>query len=211
MAASLRILIAVSFLPALAGCGSVEPRASSPTAWHDLAAAREAVRIGDEGEAIRLLTHVVAGDPRRTEPRRRLGRLLLASDSPEAALVIAPLANRRGADPDDIVDFGFALLVIHDTRAARKIIRRLAADPGSVGPRAYVLQARIAHLEGDPDGAERALRHALALDPGHPEALAALVHLARERGDGAARAEAIEDLTSSCPWHPAVRRTAEPP
>jgi Flp pilus assembly protein TadD len=175
----LRMLTAL--LVALAGCSAAGTRPASPTAWRDVAAAREAVRCGRPDEGVARLRRALARHPGDREVRRELGLLLDALGDPAAETVLTPLASRETIDAEVDLALARAALRRADADAATAHLARLAASPGDVGVDAYLVRAEIALLRGDRAAARQALLHALVLDPGHPRARAGLDELDPER------------------------------
>ncbi len=197
-----KLLPAVLLMLLLAACSAPRNEPADSTPWRQVALAREAARGGNRSEAIRILRDSLARHPRDRAIRRELGFHLAAAGNPDAARVLSSLSVEPG------VSLVLARTPIREKDAvtAARHLTHLASTPDRIGPEAYEIQAGIARLRGDPAAAVNALRQALVLDPGRPEAWLGLLEIAEQTGDAALRREARAELARACPDHPALSR-----
>jgi tetratricopeptide (TPR) repeat protein len=122
------------------------------------------LRLGDAADALKILTRLVAANPRQPVLRRVLAQALIANRQPEEAVQALEEAHR--AMPDDL-ETTFALasgyLQVKKTDAAEALFKQITAARPI--PQTYVLIGRAYRDAGDYARARGALEKALAMDP----------------------------------------------
>jgi tetratricopeptide (TPR) repeat protein len=122
------------------------------------------LRLGDAESALRILTRLVAANPRQPVLRRVLAQALIANRQPEEAVQALEEAHR--ASPDDLeTSFALASGYLQAKKAdmAEALFRQVAlARPI---PQTYVLIGRAYRDAGDYERARAALEKALTMDP----------------------------------------------
>ena len=171
-------------------------------------AAAHWVRTGNHADAEPVLEMLARKAEDKQERARRLaelGRVTMAQGKHEKAeKVFRQAVEADGHLVDAALGLGDALYAARDLTAAEQQIREtLIRHKASLADGQVAgLWAKIGHaakVRGDHKIAEDAFRRALEREPGHEESLAAIIELARERGDWkavvAAKREGLEKLT----------------
>jgi len=198
--------------PARAARLALEALERAPTSAAALRAVTTPPRAAHVPAAARAaLLARLAGDASATpeEAAAALGaRARLLADSGDANGALAALrdAARRGPEPDDLLELRARLAAAAGERveAARALLERArrARDHAEPAAAERLADAGLHALAAGVEGAEEALRAALALGPERETrraVLEALVRCARERGDADAEREALPLLVPLLP------------
>ena len=122
------------------------------------------LQLGDTEAAVGILTRLVAAHPKDQYRRRLLAQALIANRQMDEA--VQALEEAHGAAPDD-AETSFALatgyLRVKKVDAADRLLASVAAAKPVA--QTYVLIGRAYRDAGQYERAEKALRHALAMDP----------------------------------------------
>lgn len=148
-----------------------------------------AVERGDTADAAALCARIVEANPRDRKARIRLAKLYRAANDPARARDHLRAAMELKEDAEVLVLLADAAKAANDLRTEIEAVERLSALDPSAGEWRRIGEMRLA--SGDWDGAEKALRKAIARDGRDPGANAALgkVHLHRGQAQ-----EAVETL-----------------
>lgn len=153
------------------------------SAQHLLEQSRDAESAGDLRQARALLEQAVRRDPRDSEVRRRLARLLADAGEVEAALPHAAAAAEASSDdPEPWVRLAELQMAREDWTAAEKSLDRAVARDARHVP-ALLAKARLEERRGRPEAAVAACHQALHADPELTEGrlLLAKLHLESQR------------------------------
>lgn len=151
-----------------------------------------ALEKGDRPEAAARLAKAVEASPRDREARVSLARLLGELGDARGAVVHWRAALAIQEDAPTLAALAAAARAARDERAELEAIEKLSALDPSAAEWRRVAEIRLAG--GDWEGAEKALRRALARDPRDPAANAALGKVHLRRG---APLEAVEALRAA--------------
>jgi tetratricopeptide (TPR) repeat protein len=148
-----------------------------------------ALAQGDEAGAAARWTQAVEASPRDRGARVALAKLLRETGDAKGAVEQWRAAVALREDPPSLAALADAARAAQDPQAELEAIEKLSASDPSAAEWRRVAEIRIA--AGDWDGAEKALRRALARDPRDPVANAGLGQVHVRRGD---TLEAVEAL-----------------
>ncbi|MGA3099065.1 MAG: tetratricopeptide repeat protein [Bryobacteraceae bacterium] len=154
--------------------------------------AQRAAQQNRTADAILGYQRAVSLDPRFAEAWFRLGELQLNSHDREAARKSLEAAIE--ADPDYAPPYALLATLQHDAGDWKGLLastdRLIAIDPGA-NRLNYLYNAVANYNLRHPEAAERSIREAIRLDPGHqyPESLRLLGEMLFQRGDYAGAAE----------------------
>jgi tetratricopeptide (TPR) repeat protein len=148
-----------------------------------------AVEKGETEEAAALVAKIVATSPKDRPSRLRLARLYRAAGKPALAKDQLRAALEMKEDAEVLVMLADAAKASGDLRTEIEAVERLSALDPSAGEWRRIGEYRLA--SGDWEGAEKALRKALAREPRDPAANAALGKIHLHRGEPQ---EAVEVL-----------------
>ncbi len=155
-------------------------------------------RNGNEGEARSAMDRALALSPRPPLAALRLdARINSATGDWAGVLRNLQIVAGRGEEltPEERVLGATALYNTGRAQTGRRILEEILASPGAPSEAAL----ELARLEGrrDPERAHRALRQALARDPGSDELLEALTRMEVERGDRGASLARLDSIVAS--------------
>lgn len=144
-----------------------------------------ALEAGNVDEAASLWAQIVSASPRDRTARVRLAKLYRSASRPAEAIVQLRAAMDLKEDAEVIGLLADAARAADDLRTEIEAVERLSALDPSAAEWRRIGEMRLA--SGDQDGAEKALRKALARDARDPGANAALgkIHLARGESQAA--------------------------
>lgn len=122
------------------------------------------LQLGDAGNALAILTKLVAANPKDNALRRLLAQALIASRQPQEA--VQALEEAHAAAPDDL-ETTFALASGYLQTKKLEAVERLFAEIAKARPipQTYVLIGRAYRDAREYDRARTALEKALAMDP----------------------------------------------
>ncbi len=148
-----------------------------------------AVEAGATDEAAGICAQIVGTNPRDRKARLRLAKLYRAAGKPELARDQLRAAMDQKEDAEVLVLLADAARAANDLRTEIEAVERLSALDPSAAEWRRIGEMRLSN--GDWDGAEKALRKALARDPRDAAANAAMAKIHVHRGEVQ---EAIEAL-----------------
>ena len=148
-----------------------------------------AEEAGDEAAATALWSDLVAASPRDRSARLRLARQHRAAGRPDLAAGELRAAVALKEDAETLALLADAARAANDPRAELDAAERLSALNPSPGEWRRLAEMRLG--AGDVEGADRAIRRALAGDPREPAGNALLGRIRLHRGE---TQEAVEAL-----------------
>ncbi len=146
-----------------------------------------ALAKGDREAAATRWAQAVEANPRDRAAQVTLAKLLRQNGDARGAVAHWRVAVTLREDPESLAALAEAAQIAKDVRAELEAIERLSALEPSAAEWRRVAEIRLG--ANDYDGAEKALRRALARDPRDSAANAALGHIHMHRG---ASQEAVE-------------------
>jgi tetratricopeptide (TPR) repeat protein len=155
-------------------------------------------RRGDDGEARSAMDRALALSPRPPLAALRLdARINHATGDWAGVLRNLQIVAGRGEEltPEERVLGATALYNTGRPQAGRRLFEEILASPAAPSEAAL----ELARLEGrrDPERAHRALRQALARDPGSQEVLEALTRMEVKRGDASAALARLDSIVAA--------------
>lgn len=146
-------------------------------------AIRDALRSGDNAEALRLARAHVVADQDSAAGYRLLAMALRASGETDAALSAIDRAIALAPDDADLYFHraGYLLGAKDIAAAEAELSKSVQLDPNQFG--AYVMQAQLAFARGATDEGERITRLAARVAPEHPWTAVLESTAALQRGD----------------------------
>jgi tetratricopeptide (TPR) repeat protein len=141
--------------------------------------ARALFLFGEHGKAADVLDRALALDPRIADPRGLLSMVWDPDDADSACTVMQKLVERHPANAGLACQYAQALHTaehLDDAQAAFERYRRLRPDD----PLARIELGRLAASRGESARALEHFREALAIDPGHPRAIAEIAQARRD-------------------------------
>jgi tetratricopeptide (TPR) repeat protein len=148
-----------------------------------------ALDAGESAEAASLWAQIVEASPKDRKARLRLARLYRAAGKPDLARDHLRVAMNMKEDPEVLGLLADAAKAANDLRTEIEAVERLSALNPSAGEWQRISEMRLA--SGDLDGAEKAVRKALANNARDPAANAVLGKIQLQRGE---TQEAIQAL-----------------
>jgi tetratricopeptide (TPR) repeat protein len=148
-----------------------------------------ALEAGDQAEAASLWAQIVEASPRDRRARLRIAKLYRAAGRPDLARDHLRVAMNMKEDAEVLGLLADAAKAANDLRTELEAVERLSALNPSAGEWRRIGEMRLA--AGDLDGADKAVRKALASNARDPAANAVLGRIQLQRGEAQ---EAIEAL-----------------
>jgi tetratricopeptide (TPR) repeat protein len=148
-----------------------------------------ALDAGESAEAASLWAQIVEASPKDRKARLRLARLYRAAGKPDLARDHLRVAMNMKEDPEVLGLLADAAKAANDLRTEIEAVERLSALNPSAGEWQRISEMRLA--SGDLDGAEKAVKKALANNARDPAANAVLGKIQLQRGE---TQEAIQAL-----------------
>jgi putative PEP-CTERM system TPR-repeat lipoprotein len=179
--AGTRAAAGLVLLAALAGLGACS---RGPSEAQLLASARTLQDKGDLKGAVIQLKSALQKDPKSAEARFLLGKSLLASGDPVAALVELSKAQELQIPSEQVVpEIARAMLLVGDEAKLITQYAELQLHDDSAAADLKTSLATAYAVQRDPQRAEQALEDALHSQPGYAPALVVQARLAVVRGD----------------------------
>lgn len=164
-------------LPFLAGCSGQSDKELVDSA-------RAALVKNEKGIAAIHLKNAIAKNGNSGEARYLLGKLLLESGDPIAAMVELRKAEELSVEPDLIVpEMARARLALRETGALIAQSGRLQLKNAAANADLYTSLAAAHASQADPDAARQAIAVALRSQPDYAPGLVVLARLEAESGD----------------------------